>query len=242
MAEAKDLIDAMRACLEDLGRELSPLLFPGRDAPPALDPGAVLASFAELVERDVNDLVACLQALREHDQLGPGELAARRERAASTLRDALFRVRTLLVASFGPRAAHDCGLAGRVPERPEELLVYGHDAARALDRAASSYQAPAPFVHFDLSGAADFVRDQVTQMRACEAGTGDLERARLTRRYAVLARRSVARRDAALALIEALAPLVGMDERARALRARADAQPLSSVLGLADLLVAPSAA
>lgn len=160
---ARSLVDGVQADVEALVPALEALLFP-TGVPEGVDLGAVLHGFGLLLERDLAALAACERVLDLGQALTAGDFALRRQAAVDALRAALLRVRTLLMAAFGPRAVSDCALSGPVPDAPEQLMVYARVAARALDHAAPTYVQPAPFASMDLGGAAAFLRQHVDEL------------------------------------------------------------------------------
>lgn len=171
---ARSLVDGVQADVESLVPALEALLYP-TGVPAGVDLGAVVQAFGRLLERDLAELTACervLQAAQAQD------LGALRAEAAESLRAALLRVRTLLMAAFGPRAVSACALSGPLPDAAEQLVAYARAVARALEQAAPAYTEPAPFATMDLAGAAGFLRRHVDELeillhagdaRMCEA-------------------------------------------------------------------------
>lgn len=211
------LVAAVREDVEALVPALEALLFPD-GVPERSDLASVLRGLADLLDRDLVALEDWERALRARET---GNVETRRREAVEALRGAVFRVRTLLMAAFGPRCVHTCRLSARVPEAPEQLLLYARQAAQALERAAPIHVEPAPFITMDLGGAATFLREHIDLLDAalraedrrhdepCDPAD---RRGRLERIWAHHA-------QGVIAVVDALASLVRRDERRRRITA-----------------------
>ena len=157
---ARSLVTTVQEEIETLAPALAALLYPTGE-PPGADVGAVLQAFGSLLERDLAALTACERVL---EAAQAEDLGLRRSEAVETLRAAVLRVRTLLMAAFGPRAVSACALSGAVPDAPEQVMSYARAAARALEQAAPTYTEPAPFASLDLAGAAAFLRGHIDDL------------------------------------------------------------------------------
>jgi hypothetical protein len=178
---ARSLVDSVHADVEALAPALEALLFPA-GAPAGVDVGAVLRAFGQVLERDVTALEACERVLQAAQATEAGELEPRRQAAVESLRAALLRVRTLLMAAFGPGAVSDSALSGPVPSAAEQLVVYARGAVRALEQAAPRYAEPAPFATMDLAGAAAFLRPHLEELEVLLlAGDAQLREATVAR-------------------------------------------------------------
>lgn len=169
---ARSLVDGVRADVEALLPALEALLFP-TGVPPGVDPGAVFRAFGLMLERDLAGLAACDRLLHAMQAPAPanaaeapevGDIEQQRAAAIENLRAALLRVRTLVMAAFGPSAVNACALSGPVPDAPERLIAYARIAVRALASAAPAYGEVTPFATLDLAGAAAFVRRHVEEL------------------------------------------------------------------------------
>jgi hypothetical protein len=154
---ARSLVEDVQEDVEALVPELEALLFPS-GVPANLDLATLLQALSALLGRDLDALEGCERVLEAAQDAA---LERRREVARDDLRAALLRVRTLLMAAFGPRAVSACALSGPVPDAPALLIAYARSAVRALEQAAPAYTTPAPFVTMDLGGAAAFLRDRI---------------------------------------------------------------------------------
>lgn len=202
------LAGGVRAEIDALVPALEALLFPG-GAPAHLDLAGVLGALGQLLERDVAALAASDELLRVH----AGEVGHARDAAVESLRAALLRVRSLLMAAFGPGAVNRCGLSGPVPDAPEPLLVYARRAMHGLTESASVYTQPAPFATLDLGGAAAFLREHVDALDAALGAADARRREELEKRHERQAGELAHHVEAVTSLVDALAWLVHRDER-----------------------------
>lgn len=216
------LAEVVRAEIDALVPALEALLFPG-GAPAHLDLAAVLGALGQLLERDVAALAASDELLRAH----AGEGA--RDGAVESLRAALLRVRSLLMAAFGPGAVNRCGLSGPVPDAPEPLLVYARRAAHALVETAPAYAQPAPFATLDLGGAAAFLGEHIDALDAALGAADARRRKQLEARHEREAADLAHHVEAVTSLVDALAWLVHSDERR--MRKRAVTEELPALRG-----------
>jgi hypothetical protein len=175
---ARSFVDGVHADVEELVPALEALLYP-TGVPAGVELHAVLQAFGLLLERDLTALAACERVLHAAQA---EDLGVRRDAAVETLRAALLRVRTLLMAAFGPRAVSACALSGAVPDAPEQLMAYARVATRALEHAAPAYTEPAPFATMDLAGAAAFLRSHMDELEVLlHAGDARLREATAAR-------------------------------------------------------------
>jgi hypothetical protein len=202
------LIETVRADVESLVPALEALLFPG-GAPAHLDLAAVLRAFGEILERDLAALTASEDLLRGHG----GAAGRDREVAVESLRAALLRVRSLLMAAFGPGAVSRCGLSNPVPDAPEPLLVYARFAAQALARSAPGHAQPAPFATLDLGGAAAFLREHIDVLDAALGAADARRREQLEARHERQAGDLAQHIESVTSLLDVLASLVHRDAR-----------------------------
>ncbi|GAB4518189.1 MAG: hypothetical protein Tsb0020_36800 [Haliangiales bacterium] len=232
----EQLADDIDACLRDLGRALAPRLFPDSGGPRD-HTGEVLGAFATLMTRDLAAIERCV---RDYERYANSQVTTRRDQAQSALRCGLMRVRTLLTAAHGASAVRLSGLDRRVPEPVDALLVYADQAARRLQRAADAYPEPAPFASFDFVAAAQFIAQHTQALRAVAEADDTRALARAEAEHAELVERCMNHRDIALALIETLAPMADMRERAEALRRQATSLNISGALELPEVTAPPA--
>lgn len=202
------LVETVRADVEALVPALEALLFPG-GAPAHVELAAVLRAFGDLLERDLAALAASEELLRGHG----GAVGRDREVAVESLRAALLRVRSLLMAGFGPGAVSRCGLSSPVPDAPEPLLVYARLAAQALAQSAPGHAQPAPFATLDLGGAAAFLREHIDALDAALDAGNARRREQLEARHERQAGELAQHIESVTSLLDALASLVHRDAR-----------------------------
>lgn len=219
------LVETVRADGEALAPALEALLFPG-GVPARLDLAAVLRAFGDLLERDLAAFTAIEDMLRGH----AGAVGRDREEAVESLRAALLRVRSLLMAAFGPGEVSRCALAGPVPDAPEPLLVYARRAAQALAQSAPGHAQPAPFATLDLGGAAAFLREHIDALDAVLGAAGARRREALEARHQRQASELTHHLEGVTSLLDALAWLVHRD--ARSPRKRSVTEELPPLTGV----------
>ncbi len=224
----EQLADDIDTCLRDLGRALAPQLFPDSGGPRE-HTSDVLGAFATLMARDLTAIDRCV---RDYQRYAHSDVTTHRDQAQAALRSGLLRVRTLLTAAHGASAVRLAGLDRRVPDPVDALLVYADQAARRLQRAADAYPEPAPFASFDFVAAAQFIAQHTQALKAVVEADDTRALARAELDHAELVERCMNHRDIALALIEALAPMAEMRDRAETLRQQATAVNISGALEL----------
>lgn len=216
------LVEAVRADVATLVPALEALLFPG-GVPAQLDLATVLRAFGDLLERDLAAFTASQELLQGH----AGAIGRDREVAVESLRAALLRVRSLLMAAFGPGAVSRNAMSGPVPDAPESLLVYARRAAQALAQSAPGHVQPAPFATLDLGGAAAFLRERIDALDVALGAADARRREEIEARHERQAGDLAHHLEGVTSLLDALAWLVHRD--ARATRKRSVTEELPSL-------------